>query len=198
MACMRRIGSPRKFSLFPSTLIYHTVPPCFGFSRHQCCLLRPVHGVTHSHHHSHNTTWTHNCAAHTDTKHIHRSTGCRHHIACRGAILKCTPPSIDAVMKVRYRSMRSAGVRARILLHSLVGQVPEQRQGRDPKAPEGLDRHRHEGQGGGHPPIRAPLKLHLVDENSTLSSICRSPSRGQAGAVFRGMKFQDSMTFQQC
>jgi hypothetical protein len=32
----------------------------------------------------------------------------------------------------------------------LVGQVPEQRQGRGPKAPEGLDRHRHEGQGGGH------------------------------------------------
>jgi hypothetical protein len=35
-------------------------------------------------------------------------------------------------------------------LHGLVGQVPEQRQGRGPKAPEGLDRHRHEGQGGGH------------------------------------------------
>jgi hypothetical protein len=35
-------------------------------------------------------------------------------------------------------------------LHGLVGQVPEQRQGWGPKAPEGLDRHRHEGQGGGH------------------------------------------------
>jgi hypothetical protein len=42
-------------------------------------------------------------------------------------------------------------------LHGLVGQVPEQRQGRGPKAPTGLDRHRHEGQGGGHLPIRSPL-----------------------------------------
>jgi hypothetical protein len=39
-------------------------------------------------------------------------------------------------------------------LHGLVGQVPEQRQGRGPKAPEGLNRHRHEGQGGGQLPIR--------------------------------------------
>jgi hypothetical protein len=39
----------------------------------------------------------------------------------------------------------------------LVGQVPEQRQGRGPKAPEGLDRHRREGQSGGHLPIRTPL-----------------------------------------
>jgi hypothetical protein len=30
-------------------------------------------------------------------------------------------------------------------------------QGRSPKAPEGLDRHRHEGQGGGYLPIRTPL-----------------------------------------
>jgi hypothetical protein len=36
-------------------------------------------------------------------------------------------------------------------LHHLVSQVPKQHQGRGPKAPEGLDRHRHEGQGGGHP-----------------------------------------------
>jgi hypothetical protein len=42
-------------------------------------------------------------------------------------------------------------------LHSLVSQVPEQRQGRGLKAPEGLDRHRHEGQGGGHLTIRMPL-----------------------------------------
>jgi hypothetical protein len=40
-------------------------------------------------------------------------------------------------------------------LHWLVSQVPDQRQG--PKAPKGLDRHRHEGQGGGHLPMRAPL-----------------------------------------
>jgi hypothetical protein len=32
-------------------------------------------------------------------------------------------------------------------LHGLVGQGPEQRQGWGPKAPEGLDRHQHEGQG---------------------------------------------------
>jgi hypothetical protein len=42
-------------------------------------------------------------------------------------------------------------------LHSLVGQVPEQRQGRSLKAPEGLDRLRQEGQGRGHLPIRMPL-----------------------------------------
>jgi hypothetical protein len=42
-------------------------------------------------------------------------------------------------------------------LHRLVSQVAEQRQGRDPKAPEGLDRHWHEGQEGGHLPIRALL-----------------------------------------
>jgi hypothetical protein len=30
-------------------------------------------------------------------------------------------------------------------LHGLVGQVPEQRQGRGPKAPERVDRHQHEG-----------------------------------------------------
>jgi hypothetical protein len=40
-------------------------------------------------------------------------------------------------------------------LHRLVSQVAEQRQG--PKASEGLDRHWHEGQGGGHLRIRASL-----------------------------------------
>jgi hypothetical protein len=35
--------------------------------------------------------------------------------------------------------------------------VPEQRQGRGLKVPEGLDRHWHEGQGGKHLPIRTPL-----------------------------------------
>jgi hypothetical protein len=42
-------------------------------------------------------------------------------------------------------------------LHRLVSQVAEQRQGQGPKVPKGLDRHWHEGQGGGHLPIRAPL-----------------------------------------
>jgi hypothetical protein len=39
----------------------------------------------------------------------------------------------------------------------LVGQVPEQRQGQGAKALEGLDRHRHEGQGGRHLPMSTPL-----------------------------------------
>jgi hypothetical protein len=39
-------------------------------------------------------------------------------------------------------------------LHRLVSQVPAQCHG--PKAPKGLDRHRHEVQGGGHLPIHAP------------------------------------------
>jgi hypothetical protein len=50
-------------------------------------------------------------------------------------------------------------------LHCLVGQVPEQRQGRGPKAPEGLNRDRHEGQGGGHLPIRTPLAALYIIPN---------------------------------
>jgi hypothetical protein len=42
-------------------------------------------------------------------------------------------------------------------LHRPFSQVTEQRQGRGRKAPEGLDRHRHEGQGGGHLLIHALL-----------------------------------------
>jgi hypothetical protein len=72
-------------------------------------------------------------------------------------------PRHRATLKLPERPRDESGPReARTTcLHRLVSQVAEQRQGRGPKAPNGLDRHRHEGQGGGYLPIRAPQSCYI-------------------------------------
>jgi hypothetical protein len=62
-------------------------------------------------------------------------------------------------------------------LNSAVSQVAVQCQGRGPKAPKRLDRHQHEGQGGGHLPIRAPLG-GVPGSGRKLGGARSTPSKG--------------------
>jgi hypothetical protein len=92
-----------------------------------------------------------------ETAHRGLASGTRRNVRARPTQGRVAPAEGNAELAGRPQDeggLREAGPAG---LHSLVGQVPKQRQGRDPKGPEGLNRHRHEGRSGGHLPIRAPL-----------------------------------------
>jgi hypothetical protein len=60
------------------------------------------------------------------------------------------PAQGNAKLPERPRDESGPSEARPVSLDHLVSQVVEECQGRGPKAPEGLDRHRHEGRGGGH------------------------------------------------
>jgi hypothetical protein len=90
------------------------------------------------------------------TAHQGPSRGSRRDVLARPTQGRIAPAKGNAELPERPRYEGDPREARPASLHRLVIQVPEQRQGRGPKAPEGLERHQHEGQGGGHLPIRAP------------------------------------------
>jgi hypothetical protein len=100
-----------------------------------------------------------------------------HVLRIRHSTARCNTVQICWSAYVRFCNTAS--------LHSLVSQAPVQRQGWGPKAPEGLDRHEHEGQGGGYLPMRAPLGG--VPGSSRKPGGARSvPSKGRSRQVDDG------------
>jgi hypothetical protein len=90
--------------------------------------------------------------------------------------------------------MKTARKRCRpASLHRLVSQVPEQCQGRGPKAPDGLDQHRREGQGGGHLPIRAPLG-GVPSSDRKPGAALSAPSKGRSPRVMETWAMETSPT----
>jgi hypothetical protein len=88
-----------------------------------------------------------------ETAHRSPAGGTRRDVRARLTQGRVAPEKGNAKLPKRPRDEGGPREARPTSLHGLVGQVPEQRQGRGPKGPEGLDRHRHEGQGGGHLPI---------------------------------------------
>jgi hypothetical protein len=96
-------------------------------------------------------------------------------------------PEVTVQAKLPERLRVDSGTReARLArLHRLVSQVAEQCQARDPKAPEGLDQHWYEGQGGGHLPIRKPLG-GVPGSGRKPGGACSTPSEGCSRRVNDG------------
>jgi hypothetical protein len=76
----------------------------------------------------------------------HRSpaSGTRRDVRARPTQGRVAPAKGNAKLPERPRDEGGPREARPASLHGLVGQVPEQRQGRGPKAPEGIDRRRHQ------------------------------------------------------
>jgi hypothetical protein len=85
------------------------------------------------------------------------ASGTRRDVRARPTQGRVAPAKGNAKLPERPRDEGGPREARPASLHCPVGQVPELRQGWGLEAPEGLDRNRHAGQGGGHQPIRTPL-----------------------------------------
>jgi hypothetical protein len=96
-----------------------------------------------------------------ETAHWSPASGTRRDVRARPTQGRVAPAKGTAKLPERPRDEGGPREARPASLHGLVAKSPSSvRAGL--KAPEGLDWHRHEGQGGGHLPIRTPLQYMLA------------------------------------